>query len=553
MKASNFPKPLQFLLLVGALVVAQAVTGQATSAGLPLGQGTVYNGNPSNYLSLLSILQPGDTLLLEAGTYSGGLPIDNMLGTLANPIVIAGPESGPRAVFPARSCCNTVSIRDSAYVAIYNLELDGQGLPNVDAVKAEGDAQWAHHITLENLTIHDHDANQQTVGISTKCPAWDWVIRNNVVDSAGTGLYLGNSDGSAPFVNGLIEGNLVVDTIGYNLQIKHQNERPAGIGLPASGKTIIRHNVFSKANNASTGGNARPNLLVGHWPLSGAGADDVYEIYGNFFYQNPSGEPLFQGEGNVALYDNLFVNNNGDAVWIQPHNDLPKQIRVFNNTVVASGTGIRVSGGDPGFQQKVIGNAVFAATPISASDQQDNVTDTQANASNYLVNPGGSPTGSPSQLDLYPRPGTLSGTLLDSSSYQTFDDWDRDFNGDQHDGTFRGAYAGQGTNPGWLPQLARKPLGNIQIGGTVKEGGNGLVGVTFSASGASCNSSDSNGVYSCLVTSGWSGIVTPSKIGYAFAPAWRTYTGIMTDTLGQDYAATYTLIYDQHIPLVLKE
>ncbi len=31
----------------------------------------------------------------------------------------------------------------------------------------------------------------------------------------------------------------------------------------ADRKTIIRHNVFSKANNAATGGNARPNLLVG--------------------------------------------------------------------------------------------------------------------------------------------------------------------------------------------------------------------------------------------------------------------------------------------------
>ena len=85
-----------------------------------------------------------------------------------------------------------------------------------------------------------------------------------------------------------------MDTIGYNMQIKHQNPRPTNIGMPTGpSKTIIRHNVFSKADN-SIGSSPRPNLLVGHFPLSGPGVDDVYEIYGNFFYQNPT-EALFSG------------------------------------------------------------------------------------------------------------------------------------------------------------------------------------------------------------------------------------------------------------------
>jgi hypothetical protein len=146
-------------------------------------------------------------------------------------------------------------------------------------------------------------------------------------------------------------------------------------------------------------------------------------------------------------------------VTIQPHNNVPKLIRIFNNTVLAGGTGLNVSGGDPGYEQKVIGNAVFAGTPITAADQADNVTDSLANATNYLTNPGGSPTGSPSQLDLYPLAGMLTGSPLDTSSFNTFQDWDRDFNNTQHDGTFRGAYAGAGANPGWLPKLERKPLG----------------------------------------------------------------------------------------------
>src|SRR4030095_13069256 len=105
---------------------------------------------------------------------------------------------------------NTVSIVDSHHVVLSDLELDGRDLP-VDAVKAEGHARFAHHIPLENLVIRRHGNNQQNVGISTKCPAWNWVIRGNTIIGAGTGMYLGGSDGSAPFVAGIIEGNLVVD------------------------------------------------------------------------------------------------------------------------------------------------------------------------------------------------------------------------------------------------------------------------------------------------------------------------------------------------------
>ena len=182
----------------------------------------------------------------------------------------------------------------------------------------------------------------------------------------------------------------------------------------------------------------------------------MYEIYGNVFYQNPT-EALFQGEGNIALYNNLFFTSTGNAVHIQPHNDVPRQIRVFNNTIVASGRGIRVTGGSNSFTQKVIGNAVFASTPIQAADQTDNITDAYSAASIYLDNPFG-PLG---QFNLYPRPGELIGPQLDTSEFENFTEWNLDFNGQVHSGQFRGAYAESGVNPGWLPKLERKPSSNI--------------------------------------------------------------------------------------------
>ncbi len=331
-----------------------------------------------------------------------------MHGEPQRPIVIEGPATGPAAVFVGRPGANTVSIRDSSHVVIRNLRLDGRGLP-VDGVRAEANSRFAHHITVENLVLVGFGHDQQNVAISTQCPAWGWVIRGNVIVGAGTGMYLGGSDGGVPFVGGLIEHNVIVDTIGYNLQIKHQKERPSGTGMPPGpARTIIRHNVFSKANGAAGGNFARPNLLVGHFPRSGPGADDEYAIYGNFFYQNPT-EALFQGEGNVAFYGNVLLNTAGSAIAIQPHNDRPRRVRVFDNTIVARDSGVHFQGADDAFVQFVARNAIFASQPLAGRDDGGNLVGSQESGSRYLVAPDRAPGDG---LDLSWRPGAGRVTAL---------------------------------------------------------------------------------------------------------------------------------------------
>lgn len=411
------------------------------------GSGNVVDADPSNYRARLDALGPGDTLRLAAGTYDRGLPIHDLDGAEDNCIVIEGPASGG-AVFTGSSSRNTVSISNASYIVVRNLELQGDGELG-DGVKAEGTSSSAHHIVLENLTIEGHGNNQQVVGISTKCPAWYWVIRGNVIRGAGTGMYLGNSDGSAPFVAGLVENNLVVDTIGYNMQVKHQNDRPLA-AMPSSAQTVIRHNVFSKANGGSSGGSARPNLLVGHWPLSGPGSGDMYLIYGNYFHQNPN-EALFQGEGNVALYSNVFINDGGAAVNIQPHNDVPRQVRVFHNTVYAQDRSIRVSGADSSASQDVVGNATFAGSggAISGGDQRDNITAERGQASTYVTAPTATPP------DLHPLGDALDGNTIDTSAFDSLLDADLDFDGAARSHQTRGAYTRPGGTP-WPLALARK-------------------------------------------------------------------------------------------------
>jgi len=347
------------VLCAGVLCLLSGVTSAAD-----------YRVSPDDYRGQIQRLQPGDRLLLEPGDYRQGLPLYNLSGRIDQPIIVeaANPLAPPR--FIARPGVNTVSLINVRYLVLRYLELDGRNV-RVDAIKAEGHSGFADFITLEHLFIHDHAASQQNVGISSKCPALGWVVRKNRIERVGTGMYFGDSDGSDPFVGGLIEANHVSHTLGYNLQIKHQKTRPPDIA--GRHDTMIRYNVFSKQGTLP-GPQARPNVLLGHFPLAGPGNGDRYLVYGNLFLSNPT-EALLQAEGRVALYDNVFINDSGDAIHIQPHNDVPRDMAIFSNTVLASGMGIQVRRGEStAYRQYVVANVVAASTPLHGGEATHNVT-----------------------------------------------------------------------------------------------------------------------------------------------------------------------------------
>ena len=427
---------LCFLLLASLLFTSLASLSHAAD----------YHAGPEDYRTYLSRLGPGDRLILSAGDYPRGLPLHDLEGRAEAPIVIEGPggghNPGSRARFVARPGANTVSLANVRHLVLRNLELDGRNLP-VDAVKAEGHARYAHYVTLENLYIHDHAASQQNVGISTKCPAFGWIIRGNRIERVGTGIYLGDSDGSDPFVAGLIEGNHISATLGYNLQIKHQKSRPADMPeADTPHDTIIRRNVFIKTDGGPPGPSARPNVLVGHMPPDGPGMADRTLIHGNLFWNNPS-ESLFQGEGNLALYNNLFVTTGPDAVRIQPHNGVPREVRVLFNTVLATGNGITVRAPENNaFEQVVAGNVVFAARPLEGGIQRHNLVGSHDAAERYLARPDAEL----GAIDLSPRSGRrLTGTV-EARWRQDLPDIERDFAGNPRPADVIGALVRAGAS-----------------------------------------------------------------------------------------------------------
>ncbi|MDD5570205.1 MAG: T9SS type A sorting domain-containing protein [Bacteroidales bacterium] len=473
-------KSTYFMLLSVILILSETIKANFITA------------NPGNYQTYADGLQAGDTLFLTAGTYPDGLNLYDHTGTPSAPIVITGVEGAYTTIFlgDATQSWNTIQIGNSSYVVIKNLKIDGQNIDYVDAVNAKG--SWADHITIENVYIINNggsiDCDNQTVGISTKCTAWNWIIRGNIIIGAGTGMYFGNSDGTMPFVGGLIENNVVINTRGYNLQIKHQKDgeraKIAGTSTDYQ-KTIIRYNVWSKDSGSTPidcGDGSRPCVLLGAFPSTSFGANDTYEVYGNFFYNNPT-EALIQITGNTALYSNVFVNNANPlgfiTICITNQNGFkPRNINVFHNTVLSNTTsgGLWLYSPNSSYQQHCYANAVFSASAIGGfANELDDVSDTYANAATYI----NSPSTTLASLDMYPKAGKLQGTLTSNTLFKSFTDFDKDFNGNTYDWTYRGAYSGAGANPGWHLQLDIMPVKGIPTETKENKNANGFLGMVY--------------------------------------------------------------------------
>lgn len=153
------------------------------------------------------------------------------------------------------------------------------------------------------------------------------------------------------------------------------------------------------------------------------------------------------------LHDDLFVNASGTMIDVISHNDVQRSADVYHNAVVATGNGIRVSGGDPAYVQRIGGNSLLTGTSISGPNQQDNIIGSYAAAAEKLVAPT-APIGS---LDLFPEPGRLASAAIDLAPFMVIVDETQDFDGLARECTFRGANEAEGTSPGWTLALQGKP------------------------------------------------------------------------------------------------
>ncbi|MCC7511916.1 MAG: hypothetical protein IT296_04620, partial [Anaerolineae bacterium] len=99
-----------------------------------------------------------------------------------------------------------------------------------------------------------------------------------------------------------------------------------------------------------------------------------------------------------------------------------------------------------------------------------------------------------------------------------------------------GLLAGAGADPAQAAPSDRTISGNAGTSNAV---------LTYSGTTSGSVTANWLGSYWITVPNGWSGTVTPSKPGYTFSPASRTYTNLSSSQYFQNYTAstltTYTI------------
>lgn len=412
----QFPAALAALALLNGIVSA--------------GEVHVYPGD--NFETAAESLQPGDTLIVHAGTYehSGRLAV-TVKGTQQQPVVITGADGEVKPVISlTASGQNVVNIDGASWLTLRHLEITGNGFGGADGVNMHGSPS---HITLEDLTIHN-----VSVGINFRSSmSHIWVRRNHIYNTndTGEGIYVGCHDGSCAVSDSIIEFNWIHDTTnadqGDGIEIKR-----------GSHSNIVRDNVVHDTKYPcillyGTDGNPR-NIVERNvvWNCADAG---------------------IQVAADTIVRNNIVLAGLGRGIASQSHAGVnPNNLEIVHNTIVGGSPCVHASGWNDKTGMVFANNAVYCASGnysfqgLSGVTMRGNVFEPLPLSVPSATNTAGRSEAQDfvehAARNVYP---TSDSALLSAgqADYVT----DDDFNGTARtNGIDAGAYAWMGaTNPGW--------------------------------------------------------------------------------------------------------
>ena len=336
----NFVRPFLFSLFLP--VLASAKTFQVGPSG--------------NWFGLLhgGGLQPGDEVILKAGTYSNGrMLVLSHVGTAGNPIVIRAAE-GARVVFhrpDARQ--NTFNLAGTQHLKLRGFEITG-GSMGIRIYK-QGN-RMAKYVTLEGL--HIHHVGEVAVTCNNVGNTYEGMVfrRNHIHHTSGTGeaFYLGSNSGSggktqAQFFHGIIEGNHIHDLKGPKVS------QGDGIELKdGSWGNVVRDNVIHDVKY--------PGIIV-----YDADRKEPNVIERNLIFN--VADSGIQAAADAVIRNNLIFNCGNAGIYSRDHQSaVVGNLTIVHNTVLNAGkTALRIippSKGNYSGPVSVANNALYGGTAL---------------------------------------------------------------------------------------------------------------------------------------------------------------------------------------------
>ncbi len=260
--------------------------------------------------------------------------------------------------------------------------------------------------------------------------------------------------------------------------------------------------------------------------------------------------------GITAFYDcdsntirNNIIYNCGDGINLEPgtlnHGTRPQYTNignsVYNNTIYNVGNGIysRYAAGEdePLITPQIFNNIVLQSSYGFTKPTARIVQNLYGNFNCYW-NSGSSNFASWNGT-AYNLPNFIANIHYDSNSVNVNPLFADPVNHDFHltAGSPSAVKTGGrgGAYPTYMGALAPN-LVTYTISGTVTLAGNGLAGVAINGLPGNPTTNGS-GNYTATIDSNWSGTATPVLNGYTFSPASRSYSGVNSNSSGQNYIA----------------
>jgi hypothetical protein len=111
----------------------------------------VHVGDDAGLHATVTALEPGTTLVIASGEYSGGLYLRDVHGRADAPVVIRGADPNDPPVF--REGTQAIHLADCSYVTLRHLVVDGFPRNGINIDDGGSYVTPAHHILVEDVTI----------------------------------------------------------------------------------------------------------------------------------------------------------------------------------------------------------------------------------------------------------------------------------------------------------------------------------------------------------------------------------------------------------------
>lgn len=245
-------------------------------------------------------VQPGDTIWLRGGTYSGSFT-SNLTGSASASIVVRQ-FPGERAVIDGTPSTDETLTIDGAWVAFWGFEVTNTILDRVNERPTGVYVRYTSHVKLINLVIHDVGMGVYTERDAQDVEIYGSIIYNNGNQSSdrsdGHAIYVKNDWSAVPKV---VRDNVMFNQFGLGIHAY------SNLGSGLLNNLVITGNV--SFNNGALSDYTSSNLLVG-----GEEPADQIVVTDNMLYFSPSvdGDNIRIGydtfpNGGVALNGNYAV------------------------------------------------------------------------------------------------------------------------------------------------------------------------------------------------------------------------------------------------------